>query len=164
MLAAAKIQQAVYEAWLASLPEEKRLGDMHMVTHKDVEPYDALWMLTIQHRDNPDLYYAIPCTDSFCILGTNDLEDENSRGETIYLRCKHGMWIHTEDLGTRLDVASATALLSGRWYLNRLAHCDFEAIKEMGGSDEDDPDYQEFSQELAKHVHDLENAVQGLGE
>ena len=118
------------------------------------------WAIVVQHVDDAALWFIVPF-DQNSMAGTWDVVvTESSEGGPGTLRCGRGIWIHAEDL----TIGLRSGFLES-WYIEKAksrlaamvaADCDDPFVRPEV---DDDPDYQEWLDEVTAAAERLESQL-----
>lgn len=118
------------------------------------------WAVVLRHRDDPQIWAIVPY-DQYPLYGTWDVamspESDASPGT---LRCGYGIWAYAEDMviGERSGFLEAEDVHQARLRLGVMVGAD-EKLITIRPEVDDDPDYEEWSNELARAACRLEVAL-----
>ena len=143
---------------LEQADDEPNRGDLY--TYPETARDGIEWALIMQNHDDDRLWFAVPF-DQTSLVGTWDVEVcELSDSGPGTLRCGQGIWIHTDDLprSARSGFVSDRDIHQARV---RLAAMVGDAVDiPLRHNIDDDPDYLEWMDEVAKAAERLETKFQ----
>jgi len=124
------------------------------------------WVMVLQHVDDAALWFMVPF-DQSPMVGTWDVPvSESSDTGPGTIRCGCGIWIHVDDLA----IGSRSGFLES-WYIEK-AKSQLAAMVTTEGDeqyvrpdvDDDDPDYQEWLDEVTAAAERLESQLREVPE
>ncbi len=146
------------EAKIAERGPSPAVGDLYVFSA--TAELGVEWAIVTQHVDDASLWFIVPF-DQNSMAGTWDVVvTESSEGGPGTLRCGRGIWIQAEDLA----IASRSGFLES-WYIEKAksrlaamvaADCDDQFSQPEV---DDDPDYQEWLDEVTAAAERLESQL-----
>lgn len=133
-------------------------GDLYMFPVTAAEGIE--WAVVLRHRDDPEIWFIVPY-DQYPLYGTWDVatSPESDAGPGT-LRCGRGIWAYAEDMviGERSGFLEPEDVLQARLRLGVMVGGD-EKLIPMRPEVDDDPDYEEWMDELARAACRLEMSL-----